>query len=358
MQQQTMNAIVKYDNKPFCVEYRKVPVPVCGDDDVLIEVKAAGLCGSEIRMIKGDVTFELPVPVTLGHEFAGEIVQVGKNVSNFKVGDRVASDNTGYVCGHCWACATGQYFWCKERDMIGAGMDGGFAKYVKVGGPVLERYPNCLMKIPEGVTWEEASIMDPATNGYKAVIQDGQLMPGEDVVVIGVGAIGLCAIQAAKIGGAARIVAVDIVATPERIATAKAAGATDFVVTSETNLIDYINDMTDGDGVPLVINCAGPNSTVKDAIDICRRTGRVVLFGYDPNPYGYSLNDLMNKGIRLIGHSAYDYTSWSHVFNMIRAGKYDLKPVISCKMKMSQFMDAMQLVTEKKANKVILEYDE
>ena len=356
--QEMMNAIVKYDNKPYCVEWRKVPVPVCGDDDVLIEVKAAGLCGSEIRMIREEATFELPVPVTLGHEFAGEIIQVGKNVKNFHVGDRVASDNTGYVCGKCWACSTGNHFWCRERDMIGAGIDGGFAKYVKVGGPVLERYSNCLMKVPEGVTWEEAAIMDPATNGYKAVIQDGKLMPGEDVVVFGCGAIGLCAVQAAKMGGAARIISVDVSFTPERIATAKAAGATHCVANSQVDLLEYVNELTDGEGVPLVINCAGPNVTVKSASDICKRTGRVVIFGYDTNPYGYSLNDLVNKGISLIGHSAYNYTSWANVFNLIAAAKYDLKPIISCKMKMSRFMDAMELVVSRKANKVVLEYDE
>lgn len=353
-----MKAIVKFARGANSIDYRDVPEPVCGPDDVIVRVRAAGLCGSDIRMMLGDDSIPIPVPVVLGHEFAGDVVEKGAHVEGYALGDRVVSDNTGYVCGKCWACATGQYFWCAERKMIGGRLDGGFTKYVKIGGPVLKRFTNCLMHIPEGLSYQEAAIMDPACNGYKGVIQDGGLRAGETVVLFGQGAIGLCAAEAAQAGGAGQIILVVHRDTPEREAVARQLGVTHIVNFETEDLEAAILRLTNGVGADLVVNCAGPNKTVQQSIRIARKAGRVVLYGYDAEPYGFNLNEMIHKGVSLIGHSAYNYESWQNVFRLLEAGKMDLKKLITHTLPMSRYREGVELVRTHQAIKVILEYDE
>ena len=166
-----MKAVVKYGYGPKEIEVRDVPIPEIGDDDILMEVKAAGVCGTDIAFDQGMHANLLNPPVILGHELAGVIAAVGKNVKDWKVGDRVVSDNTGHVCGHCYACNTANYLACPERLGLGYGMDGGFTNFVKIHGDTLRIMPSSLMRIPDNMSFEAAAILDPACNGYRAVIQ-------------------------------------------------------------------------------------------------------------------------------------------------------------------------------------------
>jgi len=117
--------------------------------------------------------------VVLGHEFAGVVARVGAKVSAWRPGDRVVSDNTGHVCGVCYSCSIGDYLLCPERRGLGYGMDGGFTKYVRIDGDLLKRVPNTLFHIPEDVPFAHAAILDPAANAYRAVIQEGGILPGK-----------------------------------------------------------------------------------------------------------------------------------------------------------------------------------
>ncbi|MCC8180537.1 MAG: alcohol dehydrogenase catalytic domain-containing protein, partial [Planctomycetes bacterium] len=202
-----MKAVIKKDYGPYTLEYADFPKPEAGDDDVVFKVKAAAICGSDLGLYYDTVEGKtVDYPIVIGHEFAGEISEVGKNVTRWKVGDRVVSDNSGYVCGTCHACGSGQYLFCANRKGMGNDMDGGFAEYVKIPGQVLQAFPNCLYRIPDNASYESAAMMDPCCNGYKAVIQEGGLLPGETVVVFGVGALGLFSVIAAKNGGAGKII--------------------------------------------------------------------------------------------------------------------------------------------------------
>ena len=139
-----MKAVVKYGYGAGETELRDVPIPEIGDDDLLIEVKAAGVCGSDIAFDNGQHAAILNPPVILGHEFSGVVAKVGKNVTRWKIGQRVVSDNTGEVCGECYACNTSDFLSCPERKGIGYGMDGGFTNYVKILGKTLARVPTSL----------------------------------------------------------------------------------------------------------------------------------------------------------------------------------------------------------------------
>lgn len=349
-----MKAIVKYGYGKYETEVRDVPIPEIGDYDVLMEVKAAGVCGSDIAFDNGGHENLLNPPVTLGHEFSGVVAKVGKNVTEWKAGDRVVSDNTGKVCGKCYACGVADYLSCPERLGLGYGMDGGFAKFVRIPGETLKVFPNSLMKIPEELSFEEAAILDPCCNAYMAVVQESRFMPGDFGVVFGVGALGQFSIQALRAAGAAKIIAVGLAADKERFQLAKQNGATDIVIADETDVVKAVDEITNGEKAALVVDCAGVAVVLRQSIEVARTAGEIVKIGYDEKPVGFSLDPLIDKAVSLKGHFGYTWLSWRNVMNLVVAGKIDLKTMISHRMKLSQFREAFDLVRQKKAIKIVL----
>jgi threonine dehydrogenase-like Zn-dependent dehydrogenase len=349
-----MKAVVKYGYGKGETELRDVPVPEIGDDDLLVEVKAAGVCGSDIAFDNGDHANILRPPVVLGHEFSGVVAKVGKNVTKWKIGDRVVSDNTGTACGTCYACGTADYLSCPERLGIGYGMDGGFTKYVKILGKTLAVFPNSLMSIPESITFEEAAILDPACNAYMAVVQEAKLTPGEYMAVFGVGALGQFCIQAGRAVGAAKIIAIGLSNDGPRFDLARKNGATDIIMTDKVNCIKTVMDITNNEGVALVTDCAGVAAVLNQAIEITRPAGTIVKIGYDHNPYNFSLDPIIDKALTLKGHFGYDWVSWRSVMNLVQAGKWDQKCMISHKMGISDFRKAFDMFRKKESIKIIL----
>lgn len=349
-----MKAIVKYGFGKHETEIREVDVPKIGDDDVLLEVKAAGVCGSDIAFDDGGHENLLNPPVILGHEFAGVVAETGRNVTEWKPGDRVVSDNTGKVCGKCYACGVADYLSCPERLGLGYGMDGGFAQYVRIPGETLKVFPNSLMWIPEELSFEEAAILDPCCNAYMAVVQESKFMPGDYGVVFGVGALGQFSIQALRAAGAAKIIAIGLAADKERFKLAKQNGATHIVIADEVDVKQTVHAITNGEGPALVVDCAGVAVVLRQAIDIVRTAGEIVKIGYDEKPVGFSLDPLIDKAVSLKGHFGYTWLSWRNVMNLAVAGKIDLKSMVSHRMKISEFREAFDLVRAKKAIKIVL----
>lgn len=349
-----MKAVVKYGFGKYETELRDVPVPEIGDDDVLLEVKAAGVCGSDIAFDDGGHENLLNPPVILGHEFSGVVAKVGKNVTEWKVGERVVSDNTGKVCGKCYACSTADYLSCPERLGLGYGMDGGFAQYVRIPGDTLKVFPGSLMRIPVGMSFEEAAILDPCCNAYMAVVQESRFMPGDYGAVFGVGALGQFSIQALRIAGASKIIAIGLSGDKERFELARQNGATDIVVADEVNVQEAVAKLTNGEGVALVVDCAGVAVVLRQAIDIVRTAGEIVKIGYDEKPVGFSLDPIIDKAVSIKGHFGYTWLSWRNAMNLAVAGRINLKAMISHRMNISQFREAFDLVRSKKAIKIIL----
>ncbi len=350
-----MKAVVKYGYGKGETELRDVPIPEIGDDDLLVEVKAAGVCGSDIAFDNGQHKEILNPPVILGHEFSGVVAKVGKNVTKWKVGDRVVSDNTGEVCGECYACNTADFLSCPERKGIGYGMDGGFTNYVKILGKTLARVPHSLMRIPDCMSFEEAAILDPACNGYMAVVQEAKVMPGDFVAVFGVGALGLFSIQAARAAGAAKIIAIALSSDGEsRFEMARHCGATHVVKSDIEDCRETVMKITNGEGVSCVVDAAGVNVVMKSCLSIVRTAGIIVKIGYDHNPYNNSLDPFIDGAIALKGHFGYDWVSWRNVMNLVEAGKFDMKCMISHKMHVSEFREAFDMVRRKESIKIIL----
>lgn len=339
------------------VEWLDVPVPECGEDDIILEVKAAAICGADLHWYRGVFDDSAKAPFVLGHEFSGVIHEKGKNVSDYwQVGDRVVSENTGGACGHCGPCMEGNYVHCVERKMIGGGVDGGFAKYVKIPGSILKMYPNCLFKIPEEISFEEAAVIEPAAGAYMATIQEAKVMPGETVVVYGVGALGLFPIQMAKVAGASKIIAVGMKSDKEtRFPLAKQYGATDvFASDEEENLPEKIKELTKDAPVSLVIDAVGVPSIMNDALKYITNEGRIVRIGNVEAKYNYSLVPIHSKMITVIGHMGYNSISWRNSIRLAKNRQIDLKSMVTKTIKLEEYEKGFQMMFNQEVARVVM----
>lgn len=352
-----MLALVKYGKGAGETELRDVPVPEIGEEDLLVEVMAAGICGSDLAYDAGLHPNQLNTPVILGHEFSGRIAKIGAKVKDWKVGDRVVSDNTGYVCGKCFACTTGQFLMCPERLGMGYGMDGGFTEYVKISGELLSRNPNAIFRIPDCVSYEEAAILDPICNPYKAIVQEGHILPGEDIVIFGVGPIGLFAVQVARVMGCGEIIVVGRSGNEKRFAMARKYGATRIIESDKEDVVKAVKEATKGEMAALAVDCAGANELVNLAIDLVRNGGEIVHVGYDDKPFNYSLDHLLERGVSIKGHFGYDYRSWKNCIHLLELGKVDLKGMISHYIELKDWKKGFELMRSKEGVKVVFTKD-
>jgi threonine dehydrogenase-like Zn-dependent dehydrogenase len=353
-----MLALVKYGPGKGETALQDIPVPSVGDDDLLIEVKAAGICGSDLAYDHGEHPEHLNCPVVLGHEFAGIVSQVGKNVKGWSIGDRIVSDNTGYVCGTCQACATGQFLQCEHRLGLGYGMDGGFTDYVRISGDLLRKNPNSLFCIPNSVSFQEAAILDPICNAYMAVVQESSVLPGEDIVVFGTGPIGLFSIQIAHLMGCAHIIVIGRSTSEEKLKIARKFGATDVILSDQQDIVLEIDRITKGKKVAVAIDAAGPNSVLRQAISIVKKGGEIIKIGYDSQPCPFSLDELINKGISLKGHFGYNFESWNNVLRLLEIGKLDTASVITHYIPLEDWQIGFDLIRRRQAIKIIITKDE
>ena len=339
------------------VRIAEVPVPEIGDDDILLEVKACGICGSDLHTFYGVNPPMADKPVIMGHEFAGVIVKRGEKVSErWQVGDRVVSDNTGDACGVCPSCENGHFVACQNRKILGCDMDGGFAKYVKIPGRILQMFPNCLFHIPENLSFEEATLMDPAANGYNAVVEQGEFKSGENIVVFGSGALGLMALQQAVIAGAANAILVGL--TPDKVTRfeiGKKLGATHVFASDEDHdFIRKIHEICGESGVALVVDAAGVPIITKQAIQIVRNEGKIVRIGMSKRGYDESLDQFMLKNVSLVGHMGYNAGAWRKTLNLAKTNKIDMKTIITGTLPLSRYQEGFDLVKSQKASKIIL----
>lgn len=353
-----MKAIVKLGYRPEDIVLKEKPVPEIGDGDVLIRVKAAGLCGSDIHVYKSKEIIPLgKLGVTIGHEFAGEVVAVGKRVTRWKVGDRVASDNTGAVCGTCIPCMKGEPIHCEHRQGLGSDLDGGFAEYVRIGAEVLDVFPNCLLHIPDALSYEEAAILDPTANGYTAVVQHGGIVPGDSVAVIGVGPLGLACINAAKLSGALHVFAIVRKSTSElHRKTALTMGATEILEQEDENLTAYIRSKTHGEGVAACFECAGPTHLISFCAGITRNGGRIVRVGLEFGGQPLALdtvNQITFRNISIIGHNGYNPLAWRYCIDLLEAGLLQNKCTITHVLPLEDYRKGVDLMLRREAVKVV-----
>jgi len=345
-----MRALVKYGNKDGQVEIRDVPIPEIGADDVLLEVKSAGICGWDIEMWRHKMANPVTVPVIQGHEFCGVVHKRGANVKDYIEGDRVVSETCAEICGRCRECLTGNYHLCVERKGFGYGVDGAFTDYVKVPR-------RCLHRIPEGVSFDHACLTEPACVAYQALVVLSDIRPGEPALIIGPGPIGLFSIQMAKAAGAGPIIAAGTDKDSKRFEAAKELGADLLINVSVEDARAIIREQTGGRGAAVVVDAAGNEHALKLAVDMVARQGQITKIGWGPEPIKFSLDPLLNKAARLQGTFSHNWPTWEAVISMISRGGIRMEPMISHRVTIDEWLETFTAIEECRGIKAIMQFN-
>jgi alcohol dehydrogenase/L-iditol 2-dehydrogenase len=342
-----VKAVVKFGTRDGEVELRDVPPPAIGPMDVLLETAAAGVCGSDVEQWRHHITYPVNTPVVMGHEFCGTVRDVGAEVRGFQPGDRVASETAASICGQCPYCLTGEYNLCPRRLGFGYGLDGAFTKYVRVPA-------RCLHRIPPNVSFEQAALTEPACVTYNALNVKSRIRPGEPVVVIGPGPIGLFAVQMARAAGAGPIFLVGTGVDRLRLEVGRTVGADVALNAEEADAAAEILAATDSYGAPLVVDAAGPSAAVKLAMEVVARNGQITKIAWGPAPLELSLDPLVTKAAALQGSYSHTWRTWEAVLKMMASGALKLEPMITHRFTIERWLEAFHLVERREAVKVIL----
>jgi L-iditol 2-dehydrogenase len=319
---ESMIGVVQFDLKPHSVELRELPIPEIDDYDVLLRVGAVSVCGSDIHQYHGSQSWAVRTPVVLGHEFGGVVARTGKRVRNYKEGDRVVSETAASICQDCLYCRAGEYNLCPQRKGFGYGINGAMAGFVQVP----ER---CLHRIPDSLPFERAALTEPCCVAYNCVSVKSKIKPGDTVVVLGPGPIGLLCANMARLNGAGNLIIAGLAQDMPRLAAARELGVTYALNIQESNLGDIIRSIGDGMGAHLVIDAAGASAALKLALEIVRPGGQITKVGWGPQPLDFSLDPLVQKAVTLQGSFSHTFQNWEQVVTMLASGQIDLKPIIS-----------------------------
>ena len=330
-----MEALVKYGTGDKEVEIRLVDEPAGASDKVVIEVKAAGVCGSDIHLWRNQHSWEIILPLVLGHEFSGVLVEVGRDVQGFKVGDRVACETAASVCGRCTYCLSGNYNMCPNRLGYGALTHGSFTSYV-------EARPEILHRVPGRVTFEQAALTEPGCVAYNALVEKTTIRPGDLVVIQGPGPIGIMALQMARIRGVGTSIVLGTSADEHRLEVASELGADYVLNIDEEDPQALIGALGDGAGADLVVDCTGVSRALQQGMALARPNGQITKIGWGPQPLDFNLDPLVQKAIRLQGSFSHTFGTWERVLRLLDTGQINVGPVVGGIFPLNEWHEAFE----------------
>ena len=340
-----MHAIVKERRAPG-LKVATVPKPSPGPGEVLIAVRHAGVCGTDVHIADWDAWAEsrLKPPLVVGHEFAGEIVALGDAVSGLRAGQLVTAEGH-IVCGHCLQCRTGNGHICRDTRIIGVDRDGAFAEYIAM--PATNVLPL------DGIPTTVGAVMDPMGNAFHAVLTAE--VSGSSVFVVGCGPIGCFAVGIARAAGAARVIASDV--NEKRLALAQRMGAHVTINAATDDVVRRVLDETGGEGADVVCEMSGVPSALHQAFAAVRMGGRVQLLGIPKGqvPIDFA-TEIIFKGITVygvIGRKMYE--TWHQMRRYLTAGLLDPRPVITHQFPLAKIDEALAAIRSGDAGKIILE---
>jgi threonine 3-dehydrogenase len=341
----TMLAVVKPEAAPGA-EIREVRVPEYGPNDVLVKVKVASICGTDLHIYNWDRWAQKRIhpPLIPGHEFCGEVAAYGKEVSSVKEGDFVSAE-MHVACGKCVQCRTGEAHICQNVKIIGVDSNGAFAEYVVIP-------ESNIWKLDPAIPQEYASILDPLGNAVHSVLA-GEIA-AKTVAITGCGPIGLFAIAVARAVGAARVFAIEVNEHRRRLATQMKA---DFVIDpSKDDVRALVMQHTEGLGVDVVLEMAGHPDAIRTAFKVVRSGGRISLLGLTSKPISLNFSeDIIFKGLTVQGiNGRRMYQTWYQMTALLKNGKLDLHPVITGHMAMKDFSQAMERLKTGEASKILV----
>jgi L-iditol 2-dehydrogenase len=325
------------------LELKEWPEPTPTPDEVKLKIAAAGICGTDIHIIKGE--WPSSPPVVLGHEFCGTVVEAGTRVRHFKTGDRVVASNPAQTCGKCYHCRAGNPFMCSHRVSAGYMIDGAFADYICI---CEERCHS----LPDHVSFRQAALGEPLSVAVHAVIERTTVHAGDLVLVAGPGAVGLLTMLVAKLEGA-RVIVAGVAKDRTRLTLAKELGADVVVDGSSEDLLGIVGRLSNGEGADLVYECSG----VAGSLDLCwaavRREGTLAQVGIYPSRIETDFNKVVMKELTVIGSFGYVWNSWRRSIQLLSERRVKSEALISHEVPLSQFEEAFRITQDGTATKVI-----
>jgi L-iditol 2-dehydrogenase len=342
-----MQALVKTQKGVGFLELRAVPEPVPGPGQALVEVKACGICGTDIH-VKHDV-FPYWPPVILGHEFAGQVVALGPETEGLDLGARVVGEPHTQHCGHCYLCRTGNIQICASKRSPGWGIDGAFAKYLVM--PV-----KLLHQIPDTMSYEEAAVVEPTANVVTDLIERTGVTAGDFVAVLGPGPIGLLAALAARAAGARHVV---IIGTPVdeavRLSKARELGIDTVLNVAESDPLEVVRELTGGRGADVVVECSGAAPAIASGIDLLRKMGKFCAIGLSgKDKLDFPWDKAQAKVCTITFNMSTQYTSWDRTIALIATGKIPVAQIISHREPLANWEQVFADVEAQKALKALL----
>lgn len=338
-----MKAVVKTGPREGDLEFGDWPEPFPVADQVKIRIAAAGICGTDIHIIKGE--WPCKPPVVLGHEFCGTIAEVGPQVKNFKPGDRVVASNPAITCGECFHCRAGNPFMCAHRVSVGYMIDGAFADYLCISS---ER----CHALPKNVSFREAALGEPLSVAVHAVLERTTVRAGDVVLVSGPGCVGLLTMQVAKLAGA-RVVVAGIDKDERRLACAQQLGADKTVNASREDLVGVIQGLTDGEGAAVVYECAGAVGSLDICWEAVRKEGTLVPLGIFAGRIQTDFNKVTMKELRVIGSYGYVWTSWQRCIQLLGEKSIKTDMLITHEFPLHEYDKAFRACEDSSSTKVI-----
>ncbi|MBN2334790.1 alcohol dehydrogenase catalytic domain-containing protein [Candidatus Bathyarchaeota archaeon] len=338
-----LKAVVKARPEPG-VEVRDLPIPDVAPGEVLIRVKAAAICGSDLGIYNYTPAYSaMKLPVVMGHEFSGEIAALGNHVEGYSVGDRVLSESVK-ACGECGFCKQGMSNLCDGSTLFGIHTDGGFAEYVAVPYTLLHR-------IPDGMTYEEAALVEPLSNAIHFVRDITPFEAGDLVVVQGCGPIGLFSAQLFRLGGA-RVLMTGLALDEARFGIARSLGL-DILNVEEESLEDRVMEMTGGDGADIAFVAVGAPEAARQATRIVKKRGNVTVVGIFGREVPLDMTWLVRR--ELVIRGAYDArpANFPESIALIAGGDVDVGKVLTHRFRLEEAEEAFRVALDRTGGKVV-----
>ena len=340
-----MKALVKKHAEPG-IWMDDVSKPPVGHNDVLIKVKKTAICGTDIHIYNWDewASKTIPVPMTVGHEFVGQVVEIGSEVRGFEPGDRVSGE--GHItCGFCRNCRAGKRHLCRNTTGVGVNRSGCFAEYLSI--PAFNAF-----KLSDAISDDIASILDPLGNATHTALSFD--LVGEDVLITGAGPIGIMAVAIARFVGARHVVITDV--NDFRLDLAKKMGATATVNATRDNLQQVMQDLGMQEGFDVGMEMSGNPQALRDLLGAMHHGGKVALLGIPPGDTSIDWNQVIFKGLVLKGvYGREMFETWYKMSSMIQSG-LDVSPIITHHFGIDDFQKGFDIMNSGQSGKVILNW--
>lgn len=333
-----MKAVVKQKRGDGFVELLEVKEPQPTGEEYLVRVDSAGICGSDLNILH-DRFPNYNVPVIMGHEFAGTIE--GGPAEGLPIGERVACETHAYVCNVCEYCRSGLYNLCPKRKAFGYGVDGAFTRYVRVRRPIVH-------VLPDEISTEEGALLEPLAGVVNALTKNSRVLPGESVVILGPGPMGLLCLQVAKLLGGS----VTVVGTENNTTRLKMAEKLGAETMTDTVLSDEL--AKSGGRYDVSVIAAGKAPVFETALKATKTNGRVIHIGESTEQASFQFSLIERKSLTVNGSFSHNWPIWERAISLVKSGKVDLSPLITHRVPLENWKAGFDAVEGHKGVKVLL----